>query len=330
MNKIINDVQLDTQLLTYAKETLAIEIAEAQRMLYHLDDNLIVACKIVLNCTGKVVVMGMGKSGHIGKKIAASLASTGTPSFFIHPTEALHGDLGMISNQDVVIFISYSGFNCEFDILMPLLNENSIPVIAFTGNITSSLAKSATCVLNINIEREACPMELSPTSSTVNTLMMGDALTMAVMRQRGFSIEQFARSHPGGALGSQLLNRVRHVMRVGDQTAKVTFQVTVMDAMFELSRTGLGLTAICDNLSHVLGVFTDGDLRRWLVKGKSLNDSILKAMTKPGYQLLESLRVRNAIDIFYKYKITAAPVVNVDGLLVGAISMHDLRKVNIG
>ncbi|AKC60611.1 arabinose-5-phosphate isomerase GutQ [Blochmannia endosymbiont of Camponotus (Colobopsis) obliquus] len=325
MDKSVNDEQL----LAYAKETMAIEIAEAQRMLCRLDNSLVVACKIILNCIGKVIVSGIGKSGHIGKKIAASLASTGTPSFFVHPAEALHGDLGMIGNQDVVIFISYSGRVSEFDTLMPLLTESSIPVIALTGNITSPLAKSAVCVLNICIEREACPMELAPTSSAVNTLIMGDAIAMTLMRQRGFSIEQFARSHPGGTLGVQLLSRVHHVMRSGDQVAKVSCQVTVMDAMFELSRTGLGLTAVCDVHGYVIGVFTDGDLRRWLVQGRSLDDPIFKAMTSPGYQLLDSLRAKNAVEILHKYKITAAPVVDIDGLLVGAINMHDLHQAGI-
>ncbi|URJ27655.1 arabinose-5-phosphate isomerase GutQ [Candidatus Blochmanniella camponoti] len=322
---IINDALL----LEYAKETLEIEINEAQRMLDRLDESIVFACRMLLDCTGKVAVSGIGKSGHIGKKIAASLASTGTPAFFVHPAEALHGDLGMIGTQDVVMFISYSGRACEIITLMPLLADSGIPVIAFTGDISSPLAKGATCVLNIKIQREACPMELSPTSSAVNTLMMGDALTMALMRHRGFSLEQFARSHPGGRLGAQLLNCVHHLMRTGDQISKVFWKVTVMDAMFELSRTGLGLTAVCDNYNCVTGVFTDGDLRRWIVQGKSLNDPVDIAMTKPGYCIPKEWRASIALQALHQRKITAAPVVDKLGRLVGSINMYDLHQAGI-
>ncbi|RTF11889.1 KpsF/GutQ family sugar-phosphate isomerase, partial [Serratia marcescens] len=182
-------------LLAFARETLEIELTEAQRLLARLDDNFVCACELLLNCRGKAVISGIGKSGHIGKKIAASLASTGTPSFFVHPAEALHGDLGMIGADDVVVFISYSGRAKELDLILPLLVENGIPVIAITGGKESPLAQAAACVLDIGVEREACPMGLAPTSSAVNTLMMGDALAMALMRQRGFNAEDFARSH---------------------------------------------------------------------------------------------------------------------------------------
>ncbi|RTF91632.1 KpsF/GutQ family sugar-phosphate isomerase, partial [Serratia marcescens] len=191
-------------LLAFARETLEIELTEAQRLLARLDDNFVCACELLLNCRGKAVISGIGKSGHIGKKIAASLASTGTPSFFVHPAEALHGDLGMIGADDVVVFISYSGRAKELDLILPLLAENGIPVIAITGGKESPLALAAACVLDIGVEREACPMGLAPTSSAVNTLMMGDALAMALMRQRGFNAEDFARSHPGGSLGARL------------------------------------------------------------------------------------------------------------------------------
>lgn len=316
-------------LLKYARETLKIEIEEAQGMLKRLDDSIVAACHVLLNCNGKVVVSGIGKSGHIGKKIAASLASTGTPSFFVHPLEALHGDLGVIESKDVVLLISYSGRAYELITLMPLLIENGVSVIVITGDINSPLAKQSTCVLNIKIKREACPMKLTPTSSTVNTLMMGDALTMAVMRYKGFSMEQFARFHPGGSLGARLCNRVSHIMRTGKRIAKVFCTVTVMDAMFELSRTGLGLTAVCDNKVRVLGVFTDGDLRRWMVQGNSLNDSINAAMTAPGYYLLKEWRASVALKELYQRKITAAPVVDDFGILVGSINMHDLHQAGI-
>nr|WP_046288919.1 arabinose-5-phosphate isomerase GutQ [Blochmannia endosymbiont of Polyrhachis (Hedomyrma) turneri] len=319
----------EKKLLDYAKETLLIEISEAKKMLMRLNDSIVLACRILLNCSGKVIVSGIGKSGHIAQKIAASLASTGTPSFFMHLADALHGDLGMIDVKDVVIFISYSGQACELDTLIPLLSENCIPIIALTGNSSSSLAKAASCVLDIKIEREACPMKLVPTSSVVNALMMGDALTITLMRQKEFSVDQFARFHPGGRLGAKLYNRVSQVMRVGGNIAKVCLKVTVMDAMCELNRTGLGLTAVCDPLNNVVGVFTDGDLRRWLVAGKSLSDPIVKAMTVPGYLLEEDCRAFVAMTMFHKNKIHAAPVVDIRGKLVGMINSHDFHQLDL-
>lgn len=321
---------MNDSLLNYARETLEIEIQEAKRLLTRLDDNFLCACSLLLNCTGKAVVSGMGKSGHIGKKIAASLASTGTPAFFVHPAEALHGDLGMIGSNDVLIFISYSGRAKELDTILPLLKENQTRLIAITGGKDSALAQAADCVLDISVEREACPMGLAPTSSAVNTLMMGDALAMALMRHRGFGAEDFARSHPGGSLGARLLNRVHNLMRTGDRLPVVDSQKNVMDAMLELSRTGLGLIAVCDASLHVVGVFTDGDLRRWLVKGHSLHDPLVSAMSRPGYQLPAQWRAGEALEALHEQHISAAPVVDSEGILVGAINLHDLHQVGIG
>lgn len=315
----------DKLLLEYAKETLRIEINEAQYMLSRLDISIAMACRILMHCKGKVIVSGIGKSGHIGKKIAASLASTGTSAFFVHPTEALHGDLGMIEIKDVVIFISYSGRSYEINTLIPLLKDKNIPVIALTGDLRSPLAIQSKCVLNIAIRREACPMKLVPTSSTVNALMMGDALTVSLMRYRGFNAEQFAKSHPGGYLGTQLLNCVHHVMRTDKNMSKVSWSVTVMDAMFELSRTGLGLTAICDDNNCVLGVFTDGDLRRWLMQNKSLKDPINVAMTRPGYCIHQEWNTNIALKMLHQLRISVAPVINMSGSLVGLINLHDLN-----
>ncbi|HDJ1439379.1 TPA: arabinose-5-phosphate isomerase GutQ [Serratia rubidaea] len=317
-------------LLTFARETLEIELAEAQRLLARLDDNFVRACELLLNCHGKAVISGIGKSGHIGKKIAASLASTGTPAFFLHPAEALHGDLGMIGPNDVMIFISYSGRAKELDLILPLLAESRIPVIAITGGKASPLAQAAACVLDISVEREACPMGLAPTSSAVNTLMIGDALAMALMRQRGFNAEDFARSHPGGSLGARLLNRVHHLMRTGDRLPKVQESADVMAAMLELSRTGLGLVAVCDERQKVVGVFTDGDLRRWLVQGNKLEDPLSPAITRPGYRLPEQWRAGEALEALHEQHISAAPVVNVEGELVGALNLHDLHQAGIG
>lgn len=317
-------------LLTFARETLEIELAEAQRLLARLDDNFVRACELLLNCRGKAVISGIGKSGHIGKKIAASLASTGTPAFFLHPAEALHGDLGMIGPNDVMIFISYSGRAKELDLILPLLAESRIPVIAITGGKASPLAQAAACVLDISVEREACPMGLAPTSSAVNTLMIGDALAMALMRQRGFNAEDFARSHPGGSLGARLLNRVHHLMRTGDRLPKVRESADVMAAMLELSRTGLGLVAVCNERQKVVGVFTDGDLRRWLVQGNKLEDPLSPAITRPGYRLPEQWRAGEALEALHEQHISAAPVVNVEGELVGALNLHDLHQAGIG
>ncbi|PLR36807.1 arabinose-5-phosphate isomerase GutQ [Chimaeribacter californicus] len=317
-------------LLAFARETLEIELAEAQRLLARLDGQFVRACELLLACNGKAVVSGIGKSGHIGKKIAASLASTGTPAFFVHPAEALHGDLGMIGRGDVMIFISYSGRAKELDLILPLLAENGTPVIAITGGLASPLAQQAACVLDISVEREACPMGLAPTSSAVNTLMMGDALAMALMRRRGFGAEDFARSHPGGSLGARLLNRVHHLMRTGERIPQVRSDATVMEAMLELSRTGLGLVAVCDEEQRVLGVFTDGDLRRWLVGGHTLQQPLLPAVTRPGFLLPAQWRAGEALEALHANHIGAAPVVDVNGTLVGALNLHDLHQAGIG
>ena len=227
-------------LLNAGRQTLMLELQEASRLPERLGDDFVRAARTVINCEGKVIVSGMGKSGHIGKKIAATLASTGTPAFFVHPAEALHGDLGMVESRDVMLFISYSGGAKELDHIIPRLKEKSVVLLAMTGKANSPLALAADAVLDIGVEREACPMHLAPTSSTVNTLMMGDALAIAVMQARGFNEEDFARSHPAGALGARLLNRVHHLMRQGDETPQVTIHTSVMDAMLELSRTGMG------------------------------------------------------------------------------------------
>lgn len=252
-------------LLETGRQTLMLELQEASRLPERLGEDFVRAANTIIHCEGKVIVAGIGKSGHIGKKIAATLASTGTPAFFVHPAEALHGDLGMIESRDVMLFISYSGSAKELDLIIPRLQEKSVALLAMTGKSRSPLALAAKATLDISVEREACPMHLAPTSSTVNTLMMGDALAMAVMQARGFNEEDFARSHPAGALGARLLNKVHHLMRTDDAIPQVKLDTSVMDAMLELSRTGLGLVAVCDDNGSVQGVFTDGDLRRWLV-----------------------------------------------------------------
>ncbi|OCG58501.1 MULTISPECIES: arabinose-5-phosphate isomerase GutQ [unclassified Gilliamella] len=317
------------KLLQYGREVLELELQEAEKLPNRLGKDFINACQLILTTKGKVVVSGIGKSGHIGKKIAASLASTGSPAFFMHPSEALHGDLGMVTANDVAILISYSGRAKEFNIILPILATMNVPVIAITGGVDSPLAKSAQAILNISIEKEACPMGLAPTSSSTNTLLMGDALAIAVMRARGFREEDFARSHPAGSLGAKLLNHVRDVMRTGDRIPKVPQTATVLDAMLELSRTGVGLVAICQNNNKIIGVFTDGDLRRLLLKNGTLQDSILDVMTSPGYLIPDNWKAVEALKSFNDHNITAAPVVNNEGELVGALNIHDLHQAGI-
>ncbi|MFQ1006805.1 arabinose 5-phosphate isomerase GutQ [Gilliamella apicola] len=317
------------KLLQYGRELLELELQEAQKLPDRLGKDFVEACQLILSNKGKVVVSGIGKSGHIGKKIAASLASTGSPAFFMHPSEALHGDLGMVTKNDVAILISYSGRAKEFNFILPILSSMNVPVIAITGRLDSPLAKSAQAVLDISIEQEACPMGLAPTSSSTNTLLMGDALAIAVMRARGFKEEDFARSHPAGSLGAKLLNHVKDVMRQGDLIPKVPHTATVFDAMLELSRTGVGLVAICQDNNKIIGVFTDGDLRRLLLKNGTLKDSISTVMTSPGFQIPESWKAVEALKLFNDHNITAAPVVNSAGELVGALNIHDLHQAGI-
>lgn len=316
-------------LLDAGRQTLQLELQEASRLADRLGEDFIRAANTIIHCAGKVIVSGMGKSGHIGKKIAATLASTGTPAFFVHPAEALHGDLGMIESRDVLLFISYSGSAKELDLIIPRLQEKAVTLLAMTGKSRSPLALAASAVLDISVEREACPMHLAPTSSTVNTLMMGDALAMAVMQARGFNEEDFARSHPAGALGARLLNKVHHLMRRDAAIPQVKLTTSVMDAMMELSRTGLGLVAVCDDDAQVQGVFTDGDLRRWLVGGGALTAEVSGAMTRGGITLQADSRAVDAKEILMKRKITAAPVVDAQGKLTGAINLQDFYQAGI-
>lgn len=315
-------------LLNAGRQTLMLELQEASRLSERLGDDFVRAANIIIHGEGKVIVSGIGKSGHIGKKIAATLASTGTPAF-VHPAEALHGDLGMIESRDVMLFISYSGGAKELDLIIPRLEDKSVALLAMTGKPHSPLGRAAKAVLDISVEREACPMHLAPTSSTVNTLMMGDALAMAVMQARGFNEEDFARSHPAGALGARLLNNVHHLMRQGDAIPQVMLATSVMDAMLELSRTGLGLVAVCDEQHVVKGVFTDGDLRRWLVSGGALTTPVSEAMTPNGITLQAQSRAIDAKERLMKRKITAAPVVDENGKLTGAINLQDFYQAGI-
>ncbi|WP_413730069.1 KpsF/GutQ family sugar-phosphate isomerase [Sodalis sp. RH22] len=316
-------------LMNAARETLQTEINEIICLSERVDDPFVDACKLILTCRGKVIVSGIGKSGHIGKKIAATLASTGTPAFYVHPAEALHGDLGMIAAGDVVILISYSGHAAEFRRMMPLLRALPVGVIAFTGNPDSPLACSADHVITTYVTQEACPLGLAPTSSAVCTLMMGDAMAIALMKARNFSELDFARTHPAGSLGTRLLSRVGDIMRTNDKIPQVKDNATVTDALFELTRTGLGLVAVINSDEALCGVFTDGDLRRWLLKGGQLNEAVSYAMTAGGVSLSATQLASEALALFHEKKISAAPVLSVDSRLIGSISMHDIHEAGL-
>ncbi len=313
-----------------AIQTINTELAGAKGLAARVDINFIDACQAILNCTGKVVVSGIGKSGHIGRKIAATLSSTGTPSFYVHPSEALHGDLGMVGAGDVALLISYSGFAAEFRIIFPLLKEMKVSIIAFTGNPESPLANAADYVINIHTDKEACPLGLAPTSSAINTLIMGDALAISLMEYRNFSETDYARTHPAGSLGTRLLCRVRDIMRTGDKIPFVSDSAHVTDALFELTRTGMGLVTIINAENKMCGVFTDGDLRRLLLHGgEGLSLPLSFVMTTPAQTLSGDELASEALTMFHENKISAAPVVDSSGFVTGAINIHDIHDAGI-
>jgi arabinose-5-phosphate isomerase len=288
------------------------------------------ACKLMLECKGRVVVIGMGKSGHIGGKIAATLASTGTPAFFVHPGEASHGDLGMITALDVVLALSNSGETSEIITILPIIKRLNVPLIAMSGNPDSTLAKAATASINVRVEREACPLDLAPTASTTAALAMGDALAISLLESRGFTEEDFARSHPGGTLGRRLLLLIDDLMHTGEAMPMVGPDTPLINALVEMSRKGLGMTAVVDASRQVIGVFTDGDLRRTIDRKLDVHEALISdVMTRgcktvhPGMLAAEALQIMDAM------KINALPVVNDDNELVGTLNMHDLLKAGV-
>lgn len=312
-----------------AEEVLAIEIAGLKQLSQHFDAHFVQACQTILSTTGKVVVMGMGKSGHIGKKIAATLASTGTSSFFVHPGEAAHGDLGMIDNNDVVLAISNSGESGEILGLFPVLKRQQVTIISMTGNPSSNMGKLADLHLCIKVPKEACPIELAPTASTTATLVMGDALAMALMRARGFSAEDFALSHPGGALGRKLLLKISDIMHSGTQLPKVTADAPLTEALLEMSEKGLGMTAIVDADNAVIGIFTDGDLRRLLSKRVDIHDTTIGEVMGPNPQVAHSnMLAVDGLNQMQERSISALLIVD-DGQLVGALNMHDMLRAGV-
>jgi len=296
-----------------------------------LDSRFEKACELILSCKGRIVVTGMGKSGHIGNKIAATLASTGSPAFFMHSGEASHGDLGMITENDLVIALSNSGETNEITLLLPLLKRMGIPLIALTGNPQSTLAKIADIHLDISVRKEACPLGLAPTSSTTASLAMGDALAVAVLQIRGFTEEDFALSHPGGNLGRQLLLRVSDIMHTGDQIPLVTSDSSLKETLLEMTNKGLGMTAVIDtNDNTLLGIYTDGDLRRTFEKMPNIETASIKDyMTANCITIQPHSIASEALKVMHDHKINALMVVDNNNAIQGALNMHDLLRAGV-
>jgi len=288
------------------------------------------ACRLMLECKGRIVVIGMGKSGHIAGKIAATLASTGTPAFFVHPGEASHGDLGMITSSDVVLALSNSGETNEIITILPIIKRLDVPLIAMTGNPDSTLAQAAQASINVGVDKEACPLGLAPTASTTAALAMGDALAVALLETRGFTEEDFARSHPGGTLGRRLLLLIDDLMHTGDALPQVDADTLLSDALVEMTRKGLGMTAIVDGNKKLVGVFTDGDLRRTIDHKIDLHTARVRDVMTAGCKTVHpGMLAAEALQIMDATKINALPVINDNNELVGALNMHDLLRAGV-
>ena len=317
-------------LIARGRRVLATEAEAVAALEHRLDEPFAEACRLLLGCEGRVVVTGMGKSGHVGSKIAATLASTGTPSFFLHPGEAIHGDIGMITARDVVLALSNSGETDELLTILPVIKRLDVPMVALTGNPGSTLARYATVTLDVSVPAEACPLNLAPTASTTATLAMGDALAVAVLEARGFTEEDFARSHPGGSLGRRLLLHVDEVMRTGDNLPAVGPDTPLSAGLLEMSRKGLGMTTVLDGQRCVLGVFTDGDLRRALDKQLDVHATRMRdVMTVHPRTARPRMLAAEAVHLMEAHRITALPVVDEQGRLVGALNVHDLLRAGV-
>ena len=320
----------DEQLLASARRALAIETAALEALTPRLGPPFAQACRICLECRGRVVVTGMGKSGHVAGKIAATLASTGTPAFFLHPAEAGHGDLGMITRADVLLALSNSGETPELVLLLPHLKRLAVPLIVMSGRSDSTLARAASVVLDVGVPEEACPLNLAPTASTTATLAMGDALAVAVLEARGFTRADFARSHPGGALGRKLLLHVEDLMRTGEALPAVAPEAPLSVGLLEMSRKGLGMTVVVDEGRHILGVFTDGDLRRALDRQIDVHATVMHSvMTTRPKSIGPRELAAEAAHLMEVHRITALPVADSHGRLVGALNVHDLMRAGV-
>jgi arabinose-5-phosphate isomerase len=316
--------------LDLAREVLEIEAAAITGLIARLDQDFQRAVELILSCRGRVTVSGIGKSGHIARKIASTMSSTGTPAYFVHPAEASHGDLGMITHDDAFIALSNSGESAELLAIVPLIKRQGAKLIALTGNPDSSLAREADAHLYAGAEKEACPLNLAPTASTTAALALGDALALALMQAKGFSRDEFARSHPGGSLGRRLLTHVRDVMRSGNDAPRITDNATLSDAILEMSRGRMGITAILDHDQRVIGIFTDGDLRRTLQKGVDLHATlIVSVMTRGPRTISPDKLAAEAVQIMEQHKVNQLLVVDAGQRLVGALNMHDLFKAKV-
>jgi arabinose-5-phosphate isomerase len=320
----------DDKLLECGLKVVRLETEAVADLARRIDAGFVAACRLMLACAGRIVVTGMGKSGHIGGKIAATLASTGSPAFFVHPGEASHGDLGMITARDVVLALSYSGETAEIVTILPLIKRIGAPMIALTGAPHSTLARQADAHLDAWVREEACPLGLAPTSSTTAALVMGDALAVALLEARGFTREDFALSHPGGSLGRRLLLRVRDIMHAGADIPAVRESATVRDALLEMTAKKLGMTAVVDEENRVLGIFTDGDLRRLLEANGDIHaTSIAAVMTRGGVRIDPERLAAEAVRTMEEKRINALLATDADRRLVGALNMHDLLRAGV-
>ena len=314
-------------ILALAADVLNIEARAIDALRSRLDEDFIKACDLCMQTQGRVVVTGMGKSGHVSNKIAATLASTGTPAFFMHPAEASHGDLGMITSQDLLLAISYSGETAEVVTILPVVKRMGAKLLSMTGNPNSTMARAADVHLDIGVAKEACPLDLAPTASTTVTLALGDALAVALLKNRGFTAEDFARSHPSGALGKRLLLRVSDVMHTGERIPAVAADVRLRDALLEMSNKGLGMTAIVDDARRILGIFTDGDLRRTLDAGADIRETPIRDVMHTSCKTVSGdMLAAEALHLLEENKITGLLVTGDDNVLVGALNIHDLFR----
>jgi len=321
---------LDKSLIEIAKTVIQAETDSILKLKNRIDNNFVKACQLLVSCQGKVVVIGMGKSGHIGRKIAATLASTGTPAFFVHPGEAGHGDLGMVNVDDVLIVISYSGESDEIIALLPAIKQLNIPILAMTGNTKSIIAKVANIHLDVSVEQEACPHNLTPTSSTTAALVMGDAIAITLLNARGFTPEDFAKSHPSGTLGRRLLTLVSSIMKVGGDIPLVAKETTLVESILVMSQKSLGMVIIADNEDSLQGIFTDGDLRRVLEKNTNIQDVLIKdVMTQDCKSIGPDKPALIAFHMMDENRLNSLPVVDSNNQVIGAINMHTLMQAKI-
>lgn len=326
----VKKMQNTVKILQLGRAVIENEAAAIKSLSHRIDDNFVNACQYLLACEGRIIVTGIGKSGHIANKIAATFASTGSPAFFMHPSEASHGDIGVITKKDVVVAFSNSGNTEEILAILPIIKLLNVPLISLTGNPNSNLAKVANVNIDVSVTKEACPLGLVPTSSTTAALAMGDALAIALLEVRGFTAEDFARSHPGGSLGRRLLLKIDDIMRVGEAIPKVTKDTILIDALMEMTRKRMGMTTIINEDETLAGIFTDGDLRRTLDKNLDVHTTkISEVMTVNCKTASPGILAAEAVQMMEEFSITVLVVVNDDNIPVGAIHMHDLLKTGL-